>query len=53
MDVFEQLYKYINVFNDFDVNEDLNLLLEYKLMWNENQEPFVQMDPHPQSIVEV
>ncbi len=44
MDVFELQHIYVNLFGDFDVDEDLNLLLVYKLMLNDNQESFVQMD---------
>ncbi len=53
MDVFEQRHIYVNLFDYFDVDEDLNFLLDYKLMLNDNQESFVQMDHVNQSMVEV
>ncbi len=53
MDVSEQRHIYVNLFDYFDVDEDLNLLLDYKLMLNDNQESFVQMDHVNQSMVEV
>ncbi len=54
MVVFELQHIFVNLFDDFVVDdEDLNLLSEYMLMLNDNQESFVQMDHVTQSMVEV
>jgi hypothetical protein len=54
MVVFELQHIFVNLSDDFVVDdEDLNLLSEYMLMLNDNQESFVQMDHVNQSMVEV